>query len=215
LINPINGLNRLLDGRWGRVVKGQVIDSSHVQAEFDLGVKRFDAKEGNIIEKGKNDIYARLKLLYTNGEVDQKKPFDDFYVNLEVGSDDSSFVNSLNVYASLYGKRIFKKLPGRHLGLVSANYDFIHNEAFFYGAQSVNYNVISNFTFGKHNKLTTTIGGGPVVLAAVPDPYLRFGDSRNYNYGPGADLCGSIEISVWQSVKLGLNYHGGYFVILS
>ncbi|MDF2475857.1 MAG: hypothetical protein K0S24_1340 [Sphingobacterium sp.] len=215
LINPINGLNRLLDGRWGRVVKGQVIDSSHVQAEFDLGVKRFDAKEGNIIEKGKNDIYARVKLLYTNGEVDQKKPFDDFYVNLEVGSDDSSFVNSLNVYASLYGKRIFKKLPGRHLGIVSANYDFIHNEAFFYGAQSVNYNVISNFTFGKHNKLTTTIGGGPVVLAAVPDPYLRFGDSRNYNYGPGADLRGSIDISVWKRLKLGLNYHGGYFVTLS
>jgi len=214
-INPVNGLNRLLDGRWGRVVKGSVIDSSKVRAEVDFGFRRFDTKDLDIITKGKTDYFVRLSLIYSNDDIENKKPFDDFYVNLEVGGDDSSFVNTVNVYASLYGKRVLKNLPGRHLGVLSANYDFYHNEAFFYGAQSMNYNVISTFSLGGKNRLTTTLGGGPVILAAVPDPYLLFGESRNYNYGPGIDVRGSGEISVLNRFKFGAQYHGGYFVTLS
>lgn len=214
-INPVNGLNRLLDGRWGRVVKGAVVDSSKIRAEVDFGFRRFDAKNLGIIDKGKNDYFLRLGLVYTNDNIENKKPFDDFYFNFEVSSDDSSFVNTVNVYASLYGKRVLKNLPGRHLGILSANYDFYHNEAFFYGAQSMNYNIMSSYSLGGKNRLTTTLGGGPVLLAAVPDPYLLFGNSRNYNYGPGVDLRAAGEISVLERFKFGAQYHGGYFVTIS
>jgi hypothetical protein len=36
-----------------------------------------------------------------------------------------------------------------------------------------------------NSSLKTNIAGGAVILAAVPDPYLLYGDSRNYNYGSG------------------------------
>lgn len=215
LVNPVNGINRLLDGRWGRKVKGAVRDSSYITGEFDLGVRRFDTKLDNLLERGKNDFYARIRLLYSNGNQDNKKPFDDFYVNFEVGTDDSSFVNTVNVYAAIYGQRIFKNSPGKHLGVVSANYDFYHNEAFFYGSQSVNYNIMSNFKLGSKNHLTTTVAAGPVILAAVPDPYLLFGQSRNYNYGPGLSLRAQGEVSLFRILKLGASYNGGYFVTMS
>jgi len=215
MVNPVNGINRLLDGRWARKVKGAVQDSSTLMAEFDLGYRRFDTKQFNLLERGKNDIFARLKLYYSNGDQDIKRPFDDFYVNLELGTDDSSFVNTVNVYASLYGGPVLKNIPGTHRGILSANYDFYHNEAFFYGAQSINYNIFSNFYLGRESHLSTTLSAGPVILAAVPDPYLLFGESRNYNYGPGVSLRGSAEISVWKRFKFGTAYNGGYFYTLS
>ncbi|ULT25990.1 DUF3943 domain-containing protein [Sphingobacterium sp. E70] len=53
LINPMNGLNRLLDGRWGNTTKGAVIDSSLVHTEVELGIRRFDAKEHNVLSRGR------------------------------------------------------------------------------------------------------------------------------------------------------------------
>ncbi len=215
LVNPMNGLNRLLDGRWGNTVKGAVIDSSLVHTEVELGIRRFDAKEHNVLSKGKNDIFARIKLIYTNDDLDKKKPFDDFFLNLEVGSDDSSFVNAVNIYASLYGNRIFSNWTGRHRGILSAHFDFLRNEAFYYGSQSINYNVLSNFAIGQNTKLATILGGGPVVLAAVPDPYLHFGESRTYDYGPGADIRASATLSTLKRFKFGIDYRGGYFITIS
>lgn len=215
LINPMNGLNRLLDGRWGNTVKGAVIDSSLVHTEVELGIRRFDAKEHNVLSKGKNDIFARIKLIYTNDDLDKKKPFDDFFLNLEVGSDDSSVVNAVNIYASLYGNRIFSNWTGRHRGILSAHFDFLRNEAFYYGSQSINYNVLSNFAIGQNTKLATILGGGPVVLAAVPDPYLHFGESRTYDYGPGADIRASATLSTLKRFKFGIDYRGGYFITIS
>lgn len=215
LINPINGLNRLLDGRWGNTAKGIVIDSSQVHTEAELGIRRFDAKEHNVISRGKNDIYARIKLIYNNEYADRKKPFNDFILNLEIGSDDSSIVNAVNIYASLYGNRILSDLTGTHRGIVSAHFDFLRNEAFYYGSQSINYNVFSNFNIGKHTKLTTVLGGGPVVLAAVPDPYLHFGESRTYDYGPGMDVRTAATLNTLNRFKFGIDYRGGYFVTIS
>ncbi|RKO68378.1 DUF3943 domain-containing protein [Sphingobacterium puteale] len=215
LINPINGLNRLLDGRWGNTIKGAVIDSSLVHTEVELGIRRFDAKEHNVLSRGKNDIYARVKLIYNNDDIDKKKPFDDFFLNLEIGSDDSSIVNAVSVSASLYGNRILSNVTGRHRGIVSAHFDFLRNEAFYYGSQSINYNIYSNFNVGHHTKLTTLLSGGPVVLAAVPDPYLHFGESRTYDYGPGADVRASAILSTLNRFKFGIEYRGGYFVTIS
>src|SRR5690606_42143880 len=53
-----------------------------------------------------------------------------------------------------------------------------------YGAQSLNYNLMGEYHY-RNSFLKTNIAGGAVILAAVPDPYLLYGDSRNYNYGSG------------------------------
>ncbi|WP_052258791.1 hypothetical protein [Sphingobacterium sp. T2] len=59
LVNPVNSLNRLLDGKWGKKIDDYyAADSSHISAEFDMGLRRFDTKTGDFLEKGKNSVYA-------------------------------------------------------------------------------------------------------------------------------------------------------------
>lgn len=216
LVNPLNGLNRALDGKWGKPIdKYYSVDSSHIHAIFDLGVRRFDAVDNEIVNTGKNSIFGRLRFFYKNGEHNYKRPFDEFSVNLEVGNGDSTFVNAINVHALLYGAEFFKTKRGAHFGTLDAHYDMYNNDAFFYGAQSLMYNWNSKFKYKNDNRLNLSVGVGAVLLAAVPDPYLLFGDARNYNYGSGLSYRFRGELSVFNRLLISGNYHGGYFHTIS
>ncbi|SKB56462.1 protein of unknown function [Sphingobacterium nematocida] len=215
-VNPVNSLNRLLDGKWGKRVDDYYsVDSSVISAEVDAGFRRFDAKEGDFFSKGKNSFYTRLRFKYSNGEHNYKRPFDQFSVNLEAGSGDSTFINAVNVHALLYGAQFFKSKKGEHYGTLNAHYDFYNNDAFFYGAQSLNYNWLSEFTYKSQNKLNLSLGVGAVLLAAVPDPYLLYGASRNYNYGSGASYRFKGDLSLLNRLLFTADYNGGIFYTIS
>lgn len=216
LVNPINGLNRFLDGKWGKPIDDYYgADSSVIKAEVDLGIRRFDAKEGDFLNEGKNAFYGRLRFIYSNGEHNYKRPFDQFSVNLELGNGDSSFINGVNVHALLYGAKFFKSKKGNHYGTLNAHYDFYNNDAFFYGGQSLNYNWLSEFRYKKGNRLNLSVGAGAVILAAVPDPYLLYGASRNYNYGPGASYRFRGDLMLLDRFILSADYNGGVFFTIS
>lgn len=216
LINPLNGLNRLLDGKWGKPVdKYYAVDSSVIHASVEVGFRRFDSKDNEIVETGKNSLFGRLRFFYSNGDHNYKRPFDEFSVNLEVGNGDSTFVNAINVHALLSGAEFFKTTTGKHFGTLDAHYDVYNNDAFFYGAQSLVYNWNSYFTYKNKNKLNLSFGAGAVLLAAVPDPYLLYGDARNYNYGSGVSYRFKGELSVLNRLLISGNYNGGYFHTLS
>lgn len=215
-VNPINGLNRLLDGKWGKPIDDYYgADSSVIKAELDLGVRRFDAKEGDFLNEGKNAFYGRLRFIYSNGDHNYKRPFDQFSVNLELGNGDSSFINGVHVHALLYGAKFFKSKKGDHYGTLNAHYDFYNNDAFFYGGQSLNYNWLSEFRYKKGNRLNLSVGAGAVILAAVPDPYLLYGASRNYNYGPGASYRFRGDLMLLDRFILSADYNGGVFFTIS
>lgn len=216
LVNPVNSLNRLLDGKWGKPV-GQyyAVDSSVIHAQFDLGLRRVDAKDGEIFQSGKNSVFGRLRFFYNNGEHNYKRPFDEFKVNLEVGNGDSTFINAFNIHALITGAEFFKTKTGRHFGTLTANYDFYNNDAFFYGGQSLVYNWNSQFQLSNANKFNYSIGLGAVLLAGVPDPYLLFGDSRNYNYGSGVSYRFDGDLSLFKRLLITVNYNGGYFHTIS
>ncbi|WP_164126125.1 DUF3943 domain-containing protein [Sphingobacterium luzhongxinii] len=216
LVNPVNSLNRLLDGKWGkRVDDYYTVDSSVISAEIDAGFRRFDAKEGDFLSKGKDSFYTRLRFKYSNGDHNYKRPFDQFSVNLEAGNGDSTFINAINVHALLYGAKFFKSKKGEHYGSLNAHYDVYNNDAFFYGAQSLNYNWLSEFTYKSQNKLNLSMGVGAVLLAAVPDPYLLYGASRNYNYGSGASYRFRGDLSVLNRLLFTADYNGGVFYTIS
>jgi hypothetical protein len=214
LINPVNGLNRFLDGKSGSVDEYYTQDSSVITASIDIGARRFDTRFDDLIDRGKTSYFVRLKFHYSNGEHNYKRPFDQFNVNFEMGKGDSSLINAVNVHAMLYGTEFFSTKSGEYYGLVTAHYDFYNNDAFFYGAQSLNYNLMGEYHY-RTSSLKTNIAGGAVVLAAVPDPYLLYGDSRNYNYGSGLSYRFNGVLNLRKRLLLSADYNGGLFHTIS
>jgi hypothetical protein len=209
IINPANGLNRIMDGKWGKVSNNTLEDdSSKISAVFDLGYRAFNNDihgTGNTRHVG---WYGSARLLYGTPYENFRKPFTNVNITAEIGKDDSTSLNVVSVYGSLTGWQLdTSSTTIKHLLILSANYDYIHNVAFFYGAQSVKFNLYSQFTITKKIKLATTFGVGGILLAAVPDKYLLNG--RNYDYGPGVSINGGGRLSLMDKLFLGLNYRGG------
>ncbi|SDP23642.1 protein of unknown function [Mucilaginibacter sp. OK268] len=214
IVNPMNGLNRLLDGKWGKVYGSpKDRDSTRISAELDLGLRNVNESGKGLRAGGHFGWYGRARMLYGDPSEDLKTPFSNIAVTAEFGQDDSTNVNVISVYGSLAGWDISIKDNIRNLLILSANYDYIHNRAFFYGGQSVKFNMLSEYRFNKNLKINTSFGAGPILLAAIPDPYLFKG--RNYDYGPGFAINGGGTISIFNKIFYGINYRGGWMITVN
>ncbi|MFD2146659.1 hypothetical protein [Mucilaginibacter antarcticus] len=131
-------------------------------------------------------------------------------MNVEFGKDDSSKLNVIAVYGSLAGWEIKSNEKLQHLAILSANYDLLNNSAFFYGGQSVKMNFLSEYNITKKTKINTNFSGGPILLAATPDPYLKLKHGRNYDYGVGAGFGVSGLLTIENTFTYGFNYRGGW-----
>lgn len=209
LVNPTNGLNRILDGKWGKVYGNSAEhDSSKISAQFDFGFREFNVNSNNPFANTEKGIYGHARLLYGVPDENYKTPFSNIVVNIEVGRDDSSAMNVVSVYGSLIGWDFSWEGRSQQLLVISANYDYIHNAAFFYGGQSVKFNLISRYKLAKETTINTVFGAGPVLLAAVPDPYLYRG--RNYDYTSGVGINGSGTLTLSDKFTFSLSYRGGW-----
>src|SRR5918993_70068 len=144
LINPLNGFNRILDGRWGKYsvnVPNRV--PSMLVSELDLGVRRTSLNTKDVFTKGKNQFYGRFNLLYGDPYEDFDQAFDNFSVAMELGDDDSATINMVRVNGVLKGWEVKNDARTTHITNVTTNYDYFHNAAFQYGGQSVNYGLLS------------------------------------------------------------------------
>lgn len=154
--------------------------------------------------------YGHLKMRYCSPFENYKSAFDYISANAEFGKDDS---NVVSIYGSLTGWRIALTDSSRHIGLLMANFDYIDNEAFSYSAQSVKFNLFSEFRLPGKFRFNTVVGAGPILLAAVPNPYLYQG--RPYDYGTSAGFSLNGEISFDRRFFFSLNYRGGWLKTLS
>src|SRR5262249_6496235 len=138
--------------------------------------------------KGDNEFFARATIQYGNPFEDFDKPFSNFTLIGEVGASDSAFINNVHVSGSLYGRAVKDDGKVKRIMTVTANYDYIHNTAIEYGAQSFTLKWLTDYNSGANTHVYTELGAIGVVLAAVPDDYLYYGEGRNYDYGPGGGL---------------------------
>lgn len=211
LVNPMNGLSRIADGKWGRVrsISEDTLDVP-LSGSLDIGSRRFSSRIKDVFDKGNSEVYIRVNLQYGKPYEPTRTPFRSFSVLAEVGAADSGYLNTLSVNAVLAQWAIKKDSNKSILYSISMNYDFFHNSSFEYGAQSFSFDIISSWNFLKKVKFFGKLGGGIIPIAAVPDDYLYYGEGRDYDYGPGVGIDGSITLcrnKFYASVA----YRGGWF----
>jgi hypothetical protein len=211
LINPTNGLNRILDKRWGKAMRNtKETDSSKISAEFDIGQRKFNTGDKIAPRYG---WYGRMRFLYGTPYENYRKPFSNISINTEFGKDDSSLINAVSVYGSLAGWELKSTDKTKSYAILSANYDYINNEAFYYSAQSVKLNLLTDLGLLRNAKVNTNVGLGIVVLGAIPDAYSD--GQRNYNYGSGVSLNLGGGVNLLEKFYYGLNYRAIWMVTLN
>lgn len=202
LINPAGGFIRLTDPKRSNELIAREKDSSDINIEFDIGVRKFHANSSNPFPNGDFGLNGRMKLIYGSPSKNLRQPFSNIYVTLEAGQD-SAILNAITVHGSLSGWR-FNTDKLDQLLILSANYDYLNNAAFFYSAQSINLSMYSEIRLSGKNKLNTSIGLGAVILAAVPDGYHI--ERRNYDYSSGGSCNASLRFLLGDRLYYRIGY---------
>ena len=204
-INPVGAVENIFVQNRANSCDDGYADTPPVSITATAGMREINIK-GPFKSGGyKSTAFGCIRLHYGNSFADCNRPFSTFSLIVEGGGDDSGKVNTLQIEGSLWGRAVQKNSHATYSYSVSMKYDFFKNEAFVYGAQSFSTNFLAAFHIS--DKLQVQVKGeaGIIPLAAVPNPYMYYGEGRNYDYCIGADLGAGLGISLFNRLFYNFN----------
>ncbi len=210
VVNPVNGFNRLVDGQWNKVNTTDPEDSLDVSLTADAGIRLVSKTANQLFSSNRAEFYGSLKMRYGNPFKDYQRPFDNFFILMEVGNADSAKLNSLWVQGSLWGKVTGTGDKSMKVLRLTMNYDFYKNTSFEYGGQSLLLTWLAHFRPGKNWVINTELGGGAVLLSASLDKHRVYKEARNYTYGSGLAIFTAAEIIFRNRLFYSVNFRSGW-----
>ncbi|GAB3202438.1 hypothetical protein ABID22_003868 [Pontibacter aydingkolensis] len=210
LINPVRGLNRLLQGKTSQVTNKEVYEKDPMNVTLFAGVHRINRERNDVFGEGGNNAMLNIQLDYGD-PFEAKKPFDLFRLRAEFSTGKADTVggtiNNLTGYGLLTGRN--SKL-GKMDVLAGAfqYYDYWDTRNFVLGSLGFGGGVFTRLPLSKEINLHTNAHLGLTPLAgnsnrSAPDSLGQ----RDYIYAHGVQ--GKIEstLSLGKHASLAFVYY--------
>jgi hypothetical protein len=199
VVDPIRGFNRFVSGDAGEV-KGNPADPEDWRPEFQLAVRA----GGRVIGQGESisentNTYGFLEFVVNYGNAwddERHRPYDRFDVWSQSNFGDKTRQGLLLIRGDLFTKPLGDGKT--HVLTLQQDFDYIDNEAYEYGGQSLGPALLSRFRPNANLRLLTRVQAYAILLGAVNSDYAFLADVadreryREYDYGPG--VGGAVEV---------------------
>ena len=211
VVNPTRALNRLTQGKMGRVTPYDVYQQEPLNVTLSAGAHRVNAN--NKFGTGGTNAIVNLQLDYGDPfEVRRRKPFDVFRLRLEGRyGDDKRIIDNVLGYGLLFGKNIVKGDNGMLAG-VFQHFDYWNNNVFELGSLGFGPGIISKVKIGRTSNLYSGLHVAGVPLAGnTTRTGFDSSEVRDYPFGGGWE--GRIEERLNIGKWLSLGFNGYYYWI--
>jgi len=186
LLDPIRGINRLLQGKTGRTTPREVYQKEPLTVGLSAGMRK--ANEGVSFWTGKTNEIINVQLDYGDPFEDKsRKAFDVFKFRGEFNfGAGRKIVDNLIGYGLLTGKTVQNGDLDILYGIFQ-NYDYWDNTTFEYGSAGFTGGIMTKYNLSKNSNLYTKLHIGYIPLAGAskwfgPSDTIQ---SRDYDYGTG------------------------------
>jgi hypothetical protein len=112
------------------------------------------------------------------------------------------------VEGSLFSKKMTTSNGCRVLN-ITMNYDYMKNNFFKYGGEGIRVNYLSKFEVAPKIQLQFKAGAGILLLSAVHNTYMLYGEGRDYDYCTGVTLHLGAGINIADRVFFQFNSNAG------
>ena len=183
VVNPVNALSRLVNGDMGRNFENpeeRYPNSFSISA--DLGYRHIEPDASH-----PNQGTFSFSALYGDpfgGDI--QKPFDSFWVGLDLNSPGGTLVSRIEERGILKGWEMTDPSDSaRHIFGFAQEYEYLNNESQVFGAQMFSAGVLSRYKLGKLAAATDfSVLGIPLAGIKTTD-FENPQTGRNYDYAPG------------------------------
>ena len=177
LMSPIRGFNRLVSGDASEV-KGNPIHPYDYRPDFQL----FLRAGGRVIGEGESisentNTYGFFEWTLAYGDPwdpDNRRPYDRFDVAMQSNLGDKTRVGRLLIRGDLWSKLVSEN----HSFSIQQDFDYIDNEAYEYGGQSLGPTLVSRFELSTTMRLMTRTQAYFILLGAVNSDLRSWPTSR-------------------------------------
>jgi len=213
IIDPMRGLNRLLQGKTSRLTTKEVYQKEPLNVTLVAGMHKINEDAKVLFGKGPTNLMMNVQFDYGNPFEDRpRKPFDLFRLRAEfsfgVGR---KILDNITGYGILFGKN-------HQLGKVSMliggfqYYDYWDNKTFELGAIAFGGGAFFKLPLSKVSILYTNVHLGVIPFAGNS---TRFGPDtsqfRDYDFGGGLETKLEATLTLGKYVTASLLYH--YYMI--
>jgi hypothetical protein len=214
IVNPVRGINRLIQGKTRRVVTKEIYQKEPLNLTFFAGIRRQN-NEGAALTTGPTNIMFNAQLDYGNPfEMRHRKPFDLFKLrtdfNFGVGR---KVVDNVTGYGILSGRNFKRGDKSLLLGLFQY-YDYWNSTSFELGGLGFGPGVLTRMPvpFLKNSNIYNAWTVGVMPVAGVSDRNgVIVGDKRDYAYGGGLET--SFESTITFGRRARATFLGYYYWI--
>ncbi|GGK78568.1 hypothetical protein GCM10011405_28040 [Rufibacter glacialis] len=196
LVNPVRGLNRLLQGKTFQVTNREVYEKEPINVTLFAGVHRQNERQDEVFGSSDTKAMVNVQLDYGNPfELQKRKPFDLFRLRAEFskGGDDTSAgtINNITGYGILFGRNSSLGKLDVLTGLFQY-YDYWNTRNFDLGALGFGPGLFTRLPLSKQVSLYTNAHVGVIPLAGNSTRFAPDANGlRDYVYTTG--LHGKIE----------------------
>jgi len=205
-VDPIRGINRLISGRATSPDENPKDPMDwrppHGSTLFGLGVRVVGQET---IDKNSN-TYFNVLLDHNYGNAfdnSRRKPFDYMEMTLQFTPGEKEPLTILRIRGDLWQKPLGSQEAPNHVFAISQYYDYMNNNTWEFGGQSVAATLYSRFRLSNKVGVTTRASFLGLSLGAVNSDYADIAQVadrerlREYDYGPGvgAHLLANLLVS--------------------
>lgn len=194
LLNPVFGIDRLLNGKPARARSG----TNHKLMGLHLSTSRAIGK-GLMRSKGTaNEPVAQVPLASTGIRLvhgdpfEAKKPFDHFSLNMGFSVLTNPVAN-ISLRGQLWKTDLFEAGRSRHILGITQNYDYLNSSIYRLSANSMGLEWMSELRFGDKWRLWGRVQPVFIALGAASTEYY-LNVERDYNLGLGGGWKTALSI---------------------
>jgi hypothetical protein len=213
LIDPVRGLNRLLQGKSFRRTTTQVYQQEPLNVSISAGMHKINLDNKTVFGNGPINAIFNLQLDYGNPfEVRTRKPFDVFRLKTDFSfGTGRKLLDNLQGYGLLFGKTTnWGKLSILYGAF--QYYDYWDNKTFELGAIGFGGGVITKYPISKTIDLYTNFHLAGVPLAGNS---TRFGPDtsqvRDYTYNNGLEAKFEMALNIGKYASASVAYY--YYIL--
>ncbi|HEY9000935.1 MAG TPA: DUF3943 domain-containing protein [Mucilaginibacter sp.] len=213
LIDPVRGLNRLLEGKSFRHTRTQVYQQEPLNVTVSAGEHKINLDNKTIFGAGPTNAMINVQLDYGNPfEIRNRKPFDVFRFKTEFSfGTGRKLLDNILGYGLLAGK---STNWGKLSVLYGAfqYYDYWDNKTFELGALGFGGGLITKYPITKKIELFTNfhVAGTPLAGNST-----RYGPDtsqvRDYTYNTGLEAKFETRLNIGNVVSTSLSYY--YYIL--
>jgi hypothetical protein len=184
-LDPVGAVNRLFRGEMTRTGPNP---SDRLPEKFGIATKLGlrHVGHGNLgLTSGGVTPFLELGVQYGDPYEPVSQPFQDFLATVQINDKDKEVLGRLQVEGPLYRTLIARGDRSRFLFGLGLNYDYINNETYELGGESVSAGIRSELRLSSGWTLRARTQLVGTLLAGVDSEYAD-STGRNYDFGSGA-----------------------------